>query len=78
MLTYPPRHEKTNLSSGFSTRYDSNWPSQLQKLARVIKLHIKKLRDIILSRQRTRMLIRLRRCAACVFVVCIWHKQVLS
>ena len=31
---------RENLSLGFATRYDSNWPAQLQKLARVLKLWI--------------------------------------
>ena len=28
---------RENLSSGFATRYDSNWPAQRYKLARVLK-----------------------------------------
>ena len=34
--TYEPRHKKTCLWE-FPTRSDSNWPAQLQKLARVLK-----------------------------------------
>ena len=34
-----PHYEK-NLSSGFATRVDSNWPAQPQKLARLLKFQI--------------------------------------
>ena len=59
--SFEPRHEKTCLRE-FSTRSDSNWPAQLQKLARILKFWL--YRDIILSKQRTtKALIRLRGCA---------------
>ena len=52
-----------NLSSGFATKYDSNWRAQLLKLARGLKFWIKKL-DIVLSKvQTTKTLIRLCGCA---------------
>ena len=37
--SFEPHHEKTCLL-GFATRYDSNRPAQLQKLARVLKIWI--------------------------------------
>ena len=37
--TSEPGHEKTCLRE-FPTRPDSNWPVQLQKLARILKLWI--------------------------------------
>ena len=68
---------RENLSSGFATKVDSNWPAQPQKLDRGLKLRIYKL-GIILSRQQTtKVLIRPRR-LICTFVVCIWLKQVFS
>ena len=64
-----PRHEKTCLRE-FPTRSDSNWPAQLQKLARVLKFL--ETRGIILSRQRTtRALIRLRGCQADLSLYCL-------
>ena len=66
-----------NLSSGVSTRYDSNRPAQLQRLTRVEILAIAS-RGIILSRQwTTKALIRLRR-LICAFVVRIGHKRLFS
>ena len=56
-----PRHEK-NLSSGFATRVDSNWPVQPQKLDRLEILDTET-RGIILSRrQTTKALMRMRGC----------------
>ena len=61
-FTMEPRHEKTCLRE-FPARYDSNWPAQLQKLARVLKFRLQNLRDIVLFNQRTtKALIRLRGC----------------
>ena len=74
LIIWAPSWE--NLSSGFPTRWDANWPAQLQKLAGLKILGII-IRGIILSRQRiTKMLIRLMRRLICMFVVRIWHKQV--
>ena len=39
LLSFEPRHEKTCFW-GFSTRYDSNQPAQLMRLARVLKFRL--------------------------------------
>ena len=44
---------RENLSSGFVTRVDSNWPAQLQRLARVEILDLASI-GIILSRHKNR------------------------
>ena len=43
--THEPRHEKTCLRE-FPTRSDSNWPAQLQRLARVLKFWLQKLETL--------------------------------
>ena len=43
--TVEPRHEKTCLRV-FPTRSDSNWPAQLQKLARGLKFWLQKLETL--------------------------------
>ena len=63
---------RENLSSGFATRVDSNWPAQPQRL----EISDIETRGIILSRQwTTKVLIRLRRCAvwpaSLLFAYCI-------
>ena len=71
---------RENLSSGFSTRVDSNRSVQLKKLASVMKLQIQKL--VILyylgsDNKGADQTARMRR-LICAFVVRIWQKQVFS
>ena len=60
---FEPRHEKTCLWES-ATRYESNQPAQLQRLARVWTFFYIASIDILLSRKRTtKTLIRLGGCA---------------
>ena len=52
----------TSLVSAFATRYDSNWPAQLQKLYSLEILDIASIDIILCWGRTTRMLIRLHRC----------------
>ena len=69
-----------NLSSGFAIRWDSNRPTQLQKLARGLTFHIQKLEILYyLGSKQQRCWSDSRMCRLiCAFLVLIWHKQVFS
>ena len=71
---------RENLSSGFSTKVDSNRPAQLQKLGRGLKFRVQKLEVLYYLGGENKGVIRLCGCAGwvCAFVVRIWHKQVFS
>ena len=60
------------MSLGLATRQDSNWPAQLQKLARVLKFWIcQEQIYVILSRQRiAKAQITLRRVQADLHLCC--------
>ena len=70
-----PRHEKTCLRE-FSTRSDSNWPAQLQKLALGLKFWLQKLETLhyLGSEQQRRWSDCVDAQADLTFVVRIWHK----
>ena len=62
------RHKMSHITRkcvfGFSTRLDSNWPAQLQRLVKRLEISAIASTGIILSTQRTtKALIRLRGCA---------------
>ena len=72
---YEPRHEKTCLRV-FPTRSDSNWPTQLQKLAWGLKIWRQKLEILHYLGSKNKgadQTARMRR-LICAFVVRIWHK----
>ena len=52
-LKYEPSSSRENLTSGFSTRVDSNQPAQPQKLAEWLEISDIETRDITLSMQQT-------------------------
>ena len=74
-----PRHERTCLQGG-STRYDSNRPAQLQRLARVLKFRLYEV-DVLyyLGSEQWRRWSDYAMCRLiCAFVVRIGHTQVFS
>ena len=56
-------HVTRNPSSEFATRYDTNQPAQLLRLARLEILDIASICIIISKQRATKTLIRLRGCA---------------
>ena len=80
-LKYEPSSSRENLTSGFSTRVDSNQPAQPQKLAEWLEISDIETRDITLSNTiyaaNNKGAVQIRR-LICAFVVRIWHKQVFS
>ena len=61
-LSYGPRRDKTCLQ-GFSTKWDSNQPAQLQRLARKLNFVVARLDMILSNKWITKALIRLHGCA---------------
>ena len=64
---------------GVLTRYASNWPAQLQRLARVLKFGYSKRYYTIqeVNNKGADQTARMRR-LICAFVVRMWHIQVFS
>ena len=70
-----PRHEKTCLQ-GFPTRQDSNWPAQLQRQARVLKLGFSKYRYYTIHAENNKGADQTARTASLLFAYGI--RQVFS
>ena len=70
---YEPRHEKSCLRR-FATK-DTNWPVQLQRLARVLKLNLASICITVSMKRTAKVLIRL---GICTFVFHIRQKRVFS